>query len=437
MDEKTAAAEIPPPPLARHIHLDELHALPMPALVEYANGVGMRISPDRSRRQLIFDLLRFCGQRGWEIVADGIVEASPDGCGYLRSPHFNFRNGIEDAYLSQAVMKRFGLRNGNRVSGRLRAPRDREKYMALEEVLAIEQIPAASWTEPKHFDQLTAQFPKERIILENPVTGSLSCRAVDLLAPLGRGQRGLIVAPPRVGKTILLQHIARAIRVTSPETHVILLLLDERPEEVTDMRRSVDADIFSSTFDEPSTRHVQVAELVSERAKRLVEIGKHVVILLDSLTRLARGYNAALTGRGRTMSGGVDAKALMKPKKFFGAARCVEEGGSLTILATALTETMSRMDDVIFEEFKGTGNMELHLDRMLAEKRVFPAIHIARSATRRDDLLYHPDEYERVQLFRKQLLQLPIGEAMEVLLSHLSATKTNAELLLGGVRKVS
>jgi transcription termination factor Rho len=332
------------------------------------------------------------------------------------------------------LLKRAFLREGNLVRGRLRGPRDREKFMALDEVTAVENVPIASWSEPKHFDDLTALFPTERIILENHVTNSISARAVDLIAPLGRGQRGLIVAPPRVGKTILLKEIAKAIRANSPETHVIILLVDERPEEVTDIRREIDADIFSSTFDELPARHVQVAELVSERAKRLVEMKQHVVILLDSITRLARGYNALQPGKGRIMSGGVEAKALMKPKKFFSSARNVEEGGSLTVLATALVQTQSRMDEVIFEEFKGTGNMELHLDRSIVEQRIFPAIQTTQSATRREELLYHPQELERVHLLRKQLADLPPVEAMELLLRNLQATKSNAELLMAGLR---
>jgi transcription termination factor Rho len=306
--------------------------------------------------------------------------------------------------------------------------------MALDQVMGIEGIPVEAWQEPKHFDQLTALFPDRRILLENQKTKSVSARAVDLIAPLGRGQRGLIVAAPRTGKTILLKEIAMAIRANAPEVHLIVLLVDERPEEVTDLKQCLDCEIFSSTFDEPPTRHVQVAELVSERAKRLVELKKDVVILLDSITRLARGYNALQPGKGRIMSGGVEAKALLKPKKFFGAARNVEEGGSLTILATALVETESRMDDVIFEEFKGTGNMELHLDRTLVEKRVYPAIHILKSGTRRDDLLYHPDEFQRVSMLRKKLAQLPAIEAMEVFLQNLKATRSNAELLLTALR---
>ena len=334
----------------------------------------------------------------------------------------------------QQLVKKFFLRNGQRVAGRLRSPRDREKFMAVDEITEIEGSPPRTWTELKDFEDLTPLFPNERIILENPKRHSLTARAVDLITPLGRGQRALIVAPPRTGKTILLKDIAQAIIANSPESHVILLLIDERPEEVTDLRRSVDTDIFSSTFDESPARHVQVAELVSDRAKRLVEMKKHVVILLDSITRMARGYNALQPGKGRTMSGGVESKALLKPKKFFSAARNVEEGGSLTIIATALVETESRMDEVIFEEFKGTGNMELHLDRSLVEKRVFPAIQILNSGTRREELLYHPDELERIQIMRRQLAEMPPVEAMEVLLQNLTATKSNAELLLSGLR---
>ena len=306
--------------------------------------------------------------------------------------------------------------------------------MALDRVITVEGIPAERWTAPKSFDALTPMFPQERIILESPVYGPASVRAVDLIATLGRGQRGLILAPPRSGNTVLLKHIAKAIRTAYPEIHLILLLVDERPEEVTDFRTELDAEIYSSTFDEPTTRHVAVAELVGERAKRLVELGGHVVILLDSITRLSRGYNNLTGGKGRLMSGGLDTKALAKPKKFFSSARNTEEGGSLTILATALVDTGSRADEVIFEEFKGTGNMELHLDRELVEKRIYPAIHILKSGTRREELLFHPDELERVQLLRKQLGQLPPLEGMEVLRENLNATRSNMELLLMGLR---
>jgi len=304
----------------------------------------------------------------------------------------------------------------------------------LDRLVSVEGQPAAEWQAPTAFDSLTPLFPEGRILLESDAPDSISARAVDLLTPLGRGQRGLIVAPPRVGKTILLKQIAQAIRANHPEIVLIMLLVDERPEEVTDLQREVDCQIYSSTFDEPPTRHVQVAELVSERAKRLVEQKKDVVLLLDSITRLARGYNSLVKGKGRTMSGGVESKALLKPKRFFAAARNVEEGGSLTILATCLIETGSRMDEVIFEEFKGTGNMELHLDRSLVEKRLYPAIHILQSGTRREDLLYHPEEWARGQLLRKAMAALPPLEAMEQLIKNLHATKSNAELLLAGLR---
>lgn len=431
MDEVTTETVVPQ---TDEIKLDDLQRLTLAHLAEAIADLNIRLAPDRTRNQMVVELARHRLNCGARIVAEGILEFAADSYGFLRSPRFNFRPGVDDVYVSAAQLKKFALKQGHLVSGTVRAPRDREKFLALDQVIAIEGHPAESWSEPKSFDALTALFPTERIILENSVTNSVTARAIDLIAPLGRGQRALIISPPRVGKTIMLKDIAQAIRVTSPESHLILLLVDERPEEVTDLKRAVDADIYSSTFDEPPSRHVQVAELVSDRAKRLVELGQHVVILLDSLTRLARGYNALQPGKGRTMSGGLEAKALMKPKKFFSAARNVEEGGSLTVVATALIETESRMDEVIFEEFKGTGNMELHLDRLLAEQRIFPAIHILKSATRREELLYHPDEFERVALLRKQLAALPAVEALEVLLDHIKATKTNAELLLMGLR---
>jgi transcription termination factor Rho len=423
-------------PAARRVEIDELHALPTARLLERMQELHIRAHPDRTRNQWIADVLRHLTERGTEVVVDGVVEMASESHGFLRWPRFSFRPGPEDIYVPSGVIRRFGLQSGHRVTGKLRPARDREKFLALDEVYTIEGIPAGSWTIPKPFDSLTATFPTERIILENAVTRSTIARAVDLITPLGRGQRALIVAPPRAGKTILLKEIAQAIRASSPESHVILLLVDERPEEVTDLRRSVDCDIFSSTFDEAPARHIQVAELVSERAKRLVELGRHVIILLDSITRLARGYNAMQPGKGRIMSGGVDSKALAKPKKFFSSARNVEEGGSLTIIGTALIETESRMDQVIFEEFKGTGNMELHLDRGLAEQRLYPAIHILNSGTRREELLYHPAEFERITLLRRELAQLPSVEAIEVLLANLKATRTNAELLLTGLREV-
>jgi transcription termination factor Rho len=417
-------------------HLDELHALSTAKIIERMQALRIRIHPDRTRNQLVADTLRFLAERGSEVLVDGVLEMASETHGFLRWPRFSFRPGPEDIYVPSGIVRRFGLQTGHRVSGRVRPARDREKFLALEEVRFIEGIPAASWTIPKPFDSLTATFPTQRLILENPVTRSVIARAVDLITPLGLGQRALIVAPPRTGKTILLKEIAQSIRASSPKSHVIMLLVDERPEEVTDLRRSVDCDIFSSTFDESPQRHIQVAEMVGERARRLVELGRDVIILLDSITRLARGYNAIQPGKGRIMSGGVESKALAKPKKFFSAARNVEEGGSLTIIGTALIETESRMDQVIFEEFKGTGNMELHLDRGLAEQRIFPAIHILNSGTRREELLYHPAEFERVTLLRRELAQLPSVEAMEVLLANLKATRTNAELLLAGLREV-
>ncbi|MBV8101397.1 MAG: transcription termination factor Rho [Verrucomicrobia bacterium] len=416
------------------LELDQLHRLPHTELVTLAREFNLRVSQERTRHQFTFDLLKAYGARGIKLRAEGMLELSNEAYGFLRWERYNFTPCPEDVYVPASILKRFGLRAGLKIKATIRVPRDKEKFMALEEVLNVEGIPIEQWTEPKQFDQLTALFPDRRILLENSQTKSVSARAVDLITPLGRGQRGLIVAPPRAGKTILLKDIAMAIRANSPEVHLILLLVDERPEEVTDLRRSLDCEIFSSTFDETPTRHVQVAELVSERAKRLVELRKDVVILLDSITRLARGYNALQPGRGRIMSGGVESKALLKPKRFFGSARNCEEGGSLTILATALIETESRMDEVIFEEFKGTGNMELHLDRALLEKRIYPSIHILKSGTRRDDLLYHPDEFARITILRKKLAQLPAIEAMEVLLNTIKATKTNAELLLSALR---
>jgi transcription termination factor Rho len=416
------------------LELDQLHRSPHTELVNLAREFNLRVSQERTRHQFTFDLLKAYGARGIKLRAEGMLELSNEAYGFLRWERYNFTPCPEDVYVPASILKRYGLRAGVKIKATIRVPRDKEKFMALEDVLSVEGIPIEQWTEPKQFDQLTALFPDRRILLENSQTKSVSARAVDLIAPLGRGQRGLIVAPPRAGKTILLKDIAQAIRANSPEVHLILLLVDERPEEVTDLRRCLDCEIFSSTFDETPTRHVQVAELVSERAKRLVELRKDVVILLDSITRLARGYNSLQPGRGRIMSGGVESKALLKPKRFFGSARNCEEGGSLTILATALIETESRMDEVIFEEFKGTGNMELHLDRTLLEKRIYPAIHILKSGTRRDDLLYHPDEFARITILRKKLAQLPAIEAMEVLLNTIKGTKTNAELLLSALR---
>src|SRR4051794_29052048 len=418
----------------RCVDLNALHKVSPEELAELGKKFGLFLHPARTRHYQILDVVRAALSAGSTVTAEGFIDQPGDSFAFLRSPELNFLPIPEDAAVLRPTLQKYWLRPGQRIAGKLRLPREREKSLVLEEVTTIEGEPVPEWNEKIDFEKLTPQYPEGRIMLENDKTKSLSARAVDLLAPLGRGQRGLIVSPPRVGKTILLKEIAKAIRVNHPQIELIILLVDERPEEVTDLEREVDCQIYSSTFDENVYRHVQVAELVLERAKRLVELKKDVVILLDSITRLARGYNNLQPGRGRIMSGGVEAKALMKPKRFFGAARNVEEGGSLTILATALTDTGSRMDEVIFEEFKGTGNMELHLDRALVEKRLYPAIQPLQTATRREDLLYHPDEWERVQLLRKKMAALPPIEAMETLISNLQATKTNAELLLSGLK---
>jgi transcription termination factor Rho len=394
----------------------------------------LHLHPARSRHQHVLDVIRAGLSGGASVTAEGFLDQVSDSFAMLRWPKLNFLPVPEDVCVPRAVIEQYHLRPGQKLAGIIRLPGHREKFLTLEQVTTIEGEPAEKWSEPTDFDKLTPQFPQGRIMLENPETNSISARAVDLLAPLGRGQRGLIVAPPRVGKTILLKEIAKAIRVNHPDIVLILLLVDERPEEVTDLEREIDCQIYHSNFDESVHRHVQVAEMVLDRAKRLVEMKQDVVVLLDSITRLSRGYNNIQPGKGRIMSGGVEAKALIKPKKFFGSARNVEEGGSLTILATALIETGSRMDELIFEEFKGTGNMELHLDRALVEKRLYPAIHVLQSATRREDLLYHPDEWERVQMLRKTMAALPPIEAMEKLIENLEVTKTNAELLLSGLR---
>jgi transcription termination factor Rho len=416
------------------LDLNELQELPGRKLEALARDLALHLHPARSRHQHILDVIRAGLSMEATVTAEGFLDQVSDSFAMLRWPKLNFLPVPEDVCVPRAVIEQYHLRPGQKIAGTIRLPGDREKFLTLEKLVTIEGRPAEQWVEPTDFDQLTPQFPQGRIMLENPKTNSISARAVDLLAPLGRGQRGLIVAPPRVGKTILLKEIAKAVRVNHPEIVLILLLVDERPEEVTDLEREIDCQIYHSNFDENVHRHVQVAEMVLERAKRLVEMKRDVVLLLDSITRLSRGYNNLETGRGRIMSGGVEAKALIKPKKFFGSARNAEEGGSLTVLATALTETGSRMDELIFEEFKGTGNMELHLDRALQEKRLYPAIHPLLSATRREELLYHPDEWERVLMLRKTMAALPPLEAMEKLIDNLHATKTNAELLLSGLR---
>jgi transcription termination factor Rho len=423
-----------PAAASRALDLNELQEMPDRKLKILARDLDLHLHPARSRHQHILDIVRAAISSGATVTTEGFLDQVSDSVAMLRWPRLNFLPVPEDVSVQRTLIEQYNLRPGQKVAGTLRLPVQREKFLSLDKVTTVEEQSTAKWKQPTAFDKLTPQFPQGRIILENPNTSSVCARAVDLLTPFGRGQRGLIVAPPRVGKTILLKEIAKAIRANYPDIVLILLLVDERPEEVTDLQREIDCQIYHSNFDESVQRHVQVAEMVLERAKRLVEMKHDVVLLLDSLTRLSRGYNNLEPGKGRIMSGGVEAKALIKPKKFFGSARNSEEGGSLTVLATALTETGSRMDELIFEEFKGTGNMELHLDRGLQEKRIYPAIHPMLSATRREELLYHPDEWDRVLMLRKSMAALPPLESMEKLIDNLHATKTNAELLLSGLR---
>jgi transcription termination factor Rho len=428
------AVDRAPTTVPRALDLNELQEFSEKKLKTLASDWDLHLHPARSRHQHILDIVRAAIGSGAVVSAEGFLDQVSDSFAMLRWPKLNFLPVPEDVAVPRTLIEQYDLRPGQKVAGTVRLPLQREKFLSLDKVTSVENQPVEEWKQCTAFDKLTPQFPQGRIILENTNASSVCARAVDLLTPLGRGQRGLIVAPPRVGKTILLKEIAKAIRANYPEIVLILLLVDERPEEVTDLQREIDCEIYHSNFDESVQRHVQVAEMVLERAKRLVEMKHDVVLLLDSLTRLSRGYNNLEPGKGRIMSGGVEAKALTKPKKFFGSARNAEEGGSLTVLATALTETGSRMDELIFEEFKGTGNMELHLDRGLQEKRVYPAIHPMLSATRREELLYHPEEWDRVLMLRKTMAALPPLESMEKLIDNLHATKTNAELLLSGLR---
>src|SRR6187397_2608237 len=392
---------------------------------------------NRMRKQeLIFALLKNQAKKGESIYGGGTLEVLPDGFGFLRSPDTSYLAGTDDIYVSPSQIRRFNLHTGDTIEGEIRTPKDGERYFAL---VKVDKVNDESPENSKHkilFENLTPLFPNERFIMERDIKSeeNLTGRIIDIIAPIGKGQRGLLVSSPKSGKTVMMQHIAHSIAANNPEVYLIVLLIDERPEEVTEMTRSVKGEVVASTFDEPATRHVQVAEMVIEKAKRLIEHKKDVVILLDSITRLARAYNTVVPSSGKVLTGGVDANALQRPKRFFGAARNCEEGGSLTILATALVDTGSKMDQVIFEEFKGTGNMELHLDRSLVEKRLYPAIHSLQSGTRREDLLYHPEEWERVKLLRKAMAALPPIEAMEMLIGNLQATKTNAELLLSGLK---
>ena len=415
------------------LNLDDLKAKTIGELTEIARGLSV-VSPSGLRKQeLIFKILEAQTEKDGYIYGEGVLEILPDGFGFLRAPSYNYLPGSDDIYVSPSQIRRFDLRTGDTISGQIRPPKEGERYFALLEVESVNfEDPDAS-KDKILFDNLTPLYPDERIHLETESKKngkpSVSVRVMDLLTPIGKGQRGLIVAAPRTGKTMLLQSIANSIAVNHPDVYLIVLLIDERPEEVTDMERTVKGEVISSTFDEPASRHVQVAEIVIEKAKRLVEHKRDVVILLDSVTRLARAYNAIVPPSGKVLSGGVDSNALQRPKRFFGAARNIEEGGSLTIVATALIETGSRMDEVIFEEFKGTGNMEVILDRRISDRRVFPSIDLHRSGTRKEELLLSEKELSRVWLLRKVLQPMGIVEAMELLVSKVTETESNETFL--------
>ena len=409
------------------LDIRELKEMSISQLVQIAKDLEIEGATGTRKQELIFKILQAQTEKSGLIFAEGVLECLPDGFGFLRAPEYNYLPGPDDIYVSPSQIRRFDLRTGDTVSGQVRKPKEGERYFALIKVEAVNFEHPDVVRNKIFFDNLTPLYPLERLKLE--VSGDMASRVMDLTTPMGKGQRALIVAPPRTGKTMLLQSLASSLAKNHPEVVLIVLLIDERPEEVTDMQRSVKGEVVSSTFDEPATRHVQVAEMVIEKAKRLVEHKKDVVILLDSITRLARAYNTVQPPSGKVLSGGIDANALHRPKRFFGAARNVEEGGSLTIIATALVDTGSRMDDVIFEEFKGTGNCEIHLDRKLVDKRVFPAIDINRSGTRKEELLMPASELHRVWILRKVLNPLSTVESMELLLDKLSKTRTNGDFL--------
>jgi transcription termination factor Rho len=412
------------------LKLFELQDETVPDLVKRAEEMDIEDPAGLHKSELIFEIMRENGKLNGSMFGRGVLEILQDGFGFLRSPVYNYLACPEDIYVSPSQIRRFGLRTGDHIEGEIRTPKEKERFFALLKVDRINDEESTTGKRKIPFEHLTPLFPNERLTLEHSSNTDVSMRVMDILTPIGKGQRGLIVAPPRTGKTVLLQMIANAISANSPDVDLFILLIDERPEEVTDMQRTTKAEVLSSTFDEPPERHVQVAEVVIEMAKRKVENGKDVVILLDSITRLARAYNTIQPHSGKILSGGVDANALHKPKRFFGAARNIEGGGSLTILATALVDTGSRMDEVIFEEFKGTGNMELGLDRALVEKRIFPAINVERSGTRKEELLLHPDELSKIWILRKALNGVPSVEAMELLINRLKKTKTNIEFLM-------
>jgi transcription termination factor Rho len=410
------------------LDIGKLKEMNITTLTQVAKDLNVVGATSMRKQELIFKILQAQTEKNGLIFSEGVLECLPDGFGFLRAPDYNYLPGPDDIYVSPSQIRKFDLRTGDTISGQIRPPKDGERYFALIKVEAINFEPPDEARNKIFFDNLTPLYPQERVRLET-VKDNISARVLDLLTPIGKGQRGLIVAPPRTGKTMLLQTIANSISANHPEITLIVLLIDERPEEVTDMQRTVKGEVISSTFDEPAARHVQVAEMVIEKAKRLVEHKRDVVILLDSITRLARAYNTVVPPSGKVLSGGVDSNALQRPKRFFGAARNIEEGGSLTIIATALIDTGSRMDDVIFEEFKGTGNLEINLDRKLVDKRVFPAIDLNKSGTRKEELLVAKDELNRIWVLRKVLNPLSPVESMELIIDKLAKTRSNSEFL--------
>ena len=416
-----------PPTITR---VFELQRMNIDQLNQHAKQIGLRHLGSMTKSQMVFEIVKVLSERSGEVLyGEGVLEVLPDGFGFLRSQNYNYLPSAEDIYVSPAQIRRFDLKKGDSVCGAIRPPKDKEKYFALVKVDKINfQVPEKA-KERIHFENLTPLYPDKRLVMET-TKENFSMRVVDLISPVGKGQRGLIVAPPRSGKTVILQQIANSIAANNPECILMVLLIDERPEEVTEMQRMVKGEVIASTFDEPPERHVQVSEMAIEKARRLVEHGRDVIILLDSITRLARAYNAVQPHSGKILSGGIDSNALHKPKRFFGSARNIEQGGSLTILATALIDTGSRMDEVIFEEFKGTGNLELVLDRRLADRRIFPAVDPIKSGTRKEELLYHPGELEKIYMMRQAVADLSTIDAMNLLLGRLKKTNSNVEFLL-------
>ncbi|SFE33778.1 transcription termination factor Rho [Paracidovorax wautersii] len=411
------------------MHLNELKALHVSEVLKQAEELEIENTGRMRKQELMFAIIKKRAKAGEQVFADGVLEILPDGFGFLRSPDTSYTASTDDIYISPSQVRRFNLHTGDMIEGEVRTPKDGERYFALTKLDAVNGGPPEQNKHKVMFENLTPLFPKEQMKLERDIKGdeNITGRIIDIVAPIGRGQRALVVAPPKSGKTVMMQHIAHAITANNPDVHLMVLLVDERPEEVTEMQRSVKGEIIASTFDEPAARHVHVAEMVIERAKRLVELKKDVVILLDSITRLARAYNNVVPSSGKVLSGGVDAAALQRPKRFFGAARKVEEGGSLTIIATALVDTGSRMDEVIFEEFKGTGNCEVHLSRRLYEKRVFPAIELNKSGTRREELLLAPEILQKTRILRQFMYNMDEIESMELMIKKMRETKTNTD----------